>query len=98
MKDFAKSFYKSKAWQHLRDYVMKRDKMLCQDCLKRGLIIPAEEVHHIEPITESNVDNPNITLNENNLISVCRECHKARHHKKNSRRYFVDKNGKCVTR
>lgn len=97
MKDFAKSFYKSQRWQRMREYVMTRDKRLCQDCLKRGLIVVAEEVHHIKPITEENINDSNITLNEMNLVSVCRECHKARHNKKKTKRYFVDANGRVHT-
>lgn len=98
MKDFAKTFYKSQAWQRMREYVMKRDKRLCQDCLKQGLIVIAEEVHHIKPITEENINDVNITLNEDNLVSVCRECHKARHHSRRQQRYFVDKFGHVHTR
>lgn len=96
MKKFAESFYKSKAWHRVREYVYKRDKGLCQDCLKYGLITVAKEVHHIIPITESNISNPEITLNENNLISLCKNCH-ARRHSKKEKRYFVDEYGKITT-
>ena len=86
MKDWAKSFYKSKIWQHMREYIMKRDGRLCQDCLKRGIVTTAEEVHHITPLTPETIMDPSVTLNENNLISLCRECHKARHGQRTSRR------------
>ena len=39
MRDFAKKFYKSKAWQNVREYVIQRDKNLCVDCMKRGKVI-----------------------------------------------------------
>lgn len=69
--------------------------MLCQDCLKKGIYTPAEEVHHIVELTPSNVSDPNIALNADNLISLCRECHRARH-STNSRRYTIDENGKVT--
>lgn len=89
-------FYSSTAWKNLRDNVRKRDHYLCQDCLKKGIQTPAEEVHHITPITAENVNDPEITLNEKNLISLCRECHRKRHEKRH-RRYKVDEFGRVTT-
>ena len=91
-KHWAAFFYSSQAWQHMRDYVFRRDQGLCQDCLKKGRITPAEEVHHITPITPENITDPSITLNEENLISLCKECHKARHGARDYR-YTVDEFG-----
>lgn len=71
---------------------MRRDAFLCVDCLKRGKIIPAEEVHHIIPLTPENISDLNISLGSDNLVSVCRECHKARHGAR-PRRYTVDDRG-----
>ena len=97
MKDFAKEFYFSTAWKGMREYIKKRDGYLCQDCLKKGRITPAEEVHHIIHLTPSNIHDTSITLNEDNLISLCRECHRARHGDKNSRRrYTVDEFGRVT--
>ena len=94
MQDWAKFFYKSKTWQHVRDNVMKRDRGLCQDCLKKGLIVPAEEVHHIIPLQPENITDPSITLNENNLIALCRDCHRKRHGKE--KRYRIDEFGRVT--
>ena len=71
--------------------------MLCQDCLKKGIYTPAEEVHHIVELTPSNVSDPNIALNADNLISLCRECHRARH-STNNKRYTIDENGKVTAK
>ena len=73
---------------------MHRDSFLCQDCLKEGRYTPAEEVHHIEPLTPENINSPSISLNPDNLISLCRECHKKRHGAKQSDRYEVDELGR----
>lgn len=99
MKDWAKFFYKSRQWQHVREYVMQRDRRLCQDCLAKGIITPAEEVHHIIPLQPENITDPSITLNEENLIALCRECHKARHGEHTEeKRYTVDEAGRVIIR
>jgi 5-methylcytosine-specific restriction endonuclease McrA len=95
MKDFAKSFYKSKAWQAVREAAMKRDARLCVDCLAEGRYTPAEEVHHIEELTPENIHDPSVTLNMSNLVSLCRECHKKRHGAR-THRYEVDEFGRVT--
>ena len=72
---------------------MHRDSFLCQDCLAEGRYTPAEEVHHIEPLTPDNISDQSIALNPDNLVSLCRECHKARHSTRRSR-YEVDELGR----
>ena len=72
---------------------MHRDSFLCQDCLAEGRYTPAEEVHHIEPLTPDNISDQSIALNPDNLVSLCRECHKARHSTRQSR-YEVDELGR----
>lgn len=95
MKDFARSFYKSKAWQRVRENVMQRDGRLCVDCLKAGIYRPAEEVHHIEELTPENINDPSISLNMANLVSLCRECHQKRHGARQNR-YKVDEFGRVT--
>ena len=98
MKPWAKKFYKSKAWQQCREYVMQRDHRLCVDCSKTGLITPAEEVHHIIELTQENISDPAIALGPDNLVSLCRECHKKRHgaHDTSERRYIIDEFGRII--
>ena len=95
MQAWAEQFYKSAAWKSIRDTAMKRDAWLCVDCLKSGRVTPAEEVHHIIPLTPENVSDPTVTLNLDNLVSVCRECHKKRHGAR-VRRYTVDEMGRVT--
>lgn len=91
MKPWAEFFYNSPQWKRMRNYCMKRDAYLCQDCLQKGLTVPAEEVHHIIPLTPENIMDPSVTLDEVNLVSLCRECHRARHGQQ--KRYTVDEFG-----
>lgn len=93
MKDFARTFYSSKAWQHTRDAYRKSKRNLCEICLAKGLITPAEIVHHKIELTPENVNDPDITLDWNNLQCVCRECH-ANIHARSGRRWKVDELGR----
>lgn len=68
---WAKKFYESTQWINTRNYIMSKYHCQCQICHER----PAEIVHHIIWLNPSNINNPNITLKEDNLIPVCRECH-----------------------
>ena len=70
-KAFAKSFYNSQAWRDTRKQVLRRDLYTCVYCPNR-----AEEVHHIVPLDALNISDYNISLNPDNLISLCGTCHK----------------------
>ena len=52
--------------------VKKRDKFTCQLCRKQGGYL---NTHHIIPITKQ----PELFANEDNLITLCKECHKLAH-------------------
>jgi 5-methylcytosine-specific restriction endonuclease McrA len=77
-RDFAKAFYKSKAWLAVRNYALKRDSYICK-CYKitgkAECSLPANEVHHIIWLTPKNIHDPNIALNADNLIAINRDCH-----------------------
>lgn len=78
-KDYAKRFYKSKAWRECRvGYITSVDG-LCERCLERGVYTPGYIVHHIKHITPNNINDPNITLNWDNLMYVCHDCHNRIH-------------------
>ena len=79
MKDYARQFYSSKAWQRTRESYAKSKRNLCEVCLAKGIITPAEIVHHKIELTPQNITDPSITLSFDNLQCVCRECHAAAH-------------------
>lgn len=74
-KEFAKKFYSSASWQACRNEYIEKKHHLCENCLKRGIYTPGEIVHHVIEVTPVNIDNPEITLNHNNLELLCRQCH-----------------------
>ena len=77
--DFAKPFYKSKSWQQCRRAYILRVHGLCERCLSRGLYVPGYIVHHKALLTPSNINDPRVTLNHDNLEYVCVECHNLEH-------------------
>lgn len=72
-------FYKSKAWKDCRRGYLEDKGGLCERCLARGLIVPAEIVHHKHYLTEKTIKNPEIALNYDNLEALCFKCHNNEH-------------------
>ena len=96
-----KKFYDSQLWQDTRELALKRDKYLCQMCNK-----PAVHVHHKIHLNESNVDQVEVALNLDNLISLCHSCHDQMHrgehgkgriaHEGEEYNYTFDENGYLI--
>ena len=92
-REFSRNFYKSKAWKKTREYIFTRDHGLCKKC---GA--PGEEVHHIKWLTPKNIDDVKITLGEDNLMLLCRNCHVGIHRKVEATKskYKFNDNGELV--
>ena len=93
----ASDFYKTKARQKCRDAFARSKGGLCERCLKRGLYVPGEIVHHKIYLDEATVHDPEILLSWSNLELLCRKCH-GEEHDSRKRRYTIDEFGKIVTR
>lgn len=78
-KAFAKAFYNSKAWQSCRDsYIAKRvviDGGMCEQCGEH----PGEELHHKTFLNPCNIKNAAVSVNQDNLIWLCKDCHFKEH-------------------
>lgn len=96
-KEYAKAFYSSKAWQDVRNHYAARRHHLCENCMAKNIYRPGEIVHHKEQITPANIERPEVTLNEDNLLLLCRECHEAVH-RKQAKRYVIGENGEVMAR
>lgn len=59
-------------WDVIRGRVLKRDKGLCQLCLRAGVVREAKTVDHIIPKAHGGTDA------DSNLQSLCWPCHKAK--------------------
>lgn len=93
MKDFAESFYKSRAWQRNRAAYAKSVSGLCEDCLDLGEIVPGDIVHHMVELTPENINDPQIAMAWSNLRLCCRDHHRLRHKSRGGRRYTVEPGG-----
>lgn len=57
-----------RSWRRIRDrYIAEHP--LCEECQKYGRLTPAEEVHHIIPLSKGG------TNADSNLMSLCKKCH-----------------------
>lgn len=74
MNNMFMKFYNSKDWKKVRNKIFNKCFGICQECGK-----PGQEVHHIIHLTPHNLDDINITLNEDNLILLCKDCHMKKH-------------------
>ena len=90
-------FYNSKLWNNVRKNVWLKQNLLCSVCGKPVYVdgisdyLPKEKrrigiVHHKIWLDNNNLDDDNITINENNLIGVCFACHSAIHSGRGSTR------------
>ena len=61
-------------WQKIRKVKIGLNP-LCELCERKGRVVPAAVVHHIQPVD----DMPLLRLEINNLMSLCRECHERIH-------------------
>lgn len=97
-RDFAKNFYASTAWKRVRSAYLS-EHPYCERCLERGLIVPAEHVHHKAYIdTPEKVNNPMLALNYDNLESLCEPCHSKEHnaHDQAGTDLYFDSEGNLV--
>lgn len=107
-RDFARALYKSKKWEKLRLCCMTRPvqmgdgrvcpPLMCERCFERtGRLIPAEIAHHKKFVTPENIGDPEVTLNADNIMRVCRDCHARIHYPNDYRpRIVFDTQGRTV--
>jgi len=74
-KEWAKGFYKSKAWQACRDGYMQSQHYICERCGDMAIIC-----HHKTWLTPANINDPTISLNWSQLEALCQSCHNLEHH------------------
>lgn len=74
MKDYARAFYLSRAWEQTRAAYMAYRHGICERCGR-----PARIVHHREYIRPETINDPSVTLDWANLEALCQECHNREH-------------------
>lgn len=83
-------FYKSVPWQVAREIKIREANGKCERCSALG-----EEVHHKIRLTVLNVNNPEISLNQENLELLCKKCHNIEH-KRFSKQQQFDEDGNLM--
>lgn len=94
-KNFSKKLYNSAKWKKIRNYILTRDFYMCKICGE----INCDTVHHIIELTPININDANITLNPDNLITVCKQCHDeihSRNYRPDKARYTFDADGNII--
>jgi len=75
------SCYNSKKHREWRAKVLRRDKYLCQECLRYGRKVQATHAHHVKPIE----DHPELRFDLSNGRALCAACHNKLHPEKGKR-------------
>jgi 5-methylcytosine-specific restriction protein A len=66
--------YQNTAWRKERDNYL-REHPLCEKCLEKGKITPAQDIHHKKSPFKNGEINWNLLYDVNNLMALCKECH-----------------------
>lgn len=77
-----KAFYHTLQWKRKRRKILKRDRYTCRRCRQQGKYKRANTVHHIKKLR----DVPELALTDDNLVSLCAECHEEIHPEKHKKR------------
>lgn len=78
MRKLRQAAYQNTAWRKMRETYLK-EHPLCEDCLAKGKVTPATDVHHLTSPFKKGEVNYNLLLNYGNLAALCKECHGNRH-------------------
>ncbi|MCF0118112.1 MAG: HNH endonuclease [Bacilli bacterium] len=82
-----KRFYRSDRWKIARAIKIASACGMCEKCGK-----PGTEVHHKIHLTPDNVSDPEISVNQENLLLLCKDCHNKEHGRFTTKKevYFDD--------
>ena len=75
----ANPFYATTAWKHKRLEILERDNYECVMCREEGRLTTRNdailEIDHIQELD----DHPELSLENDNLRTLCKACHNKRH-------------------
>lgn len=81
----SQKYYNSLMWKKLRNSYIRKNP-LCEVCLSKDIITPAEHIHHRIPFLTGLTEEQrwSLLLDVDNLMSVCRSCHNEIHRQMHS--------------
>lgn len=73
--------YNKQLWKDLRILKLQETGGLCQICLIRNKITPAEDCHHILTFTnaKTEAERDNLAFDYDNILPLCKNCHSELH-------------------
>lgn len=80
MRKLRQTAYQNKEWRKLREVYMHKHP-ICADCLAKGKVTPAEDIHHAKSPFINGEVNWGLLLDPDNLVSLCKQCHSERHNR-----------------
>lgn len=78
MRKLRQKAYNNTEWRKLRNTFIK-EHPLCEECLRHGKVTAAHDVHHKKSPFINGEINYSLLLDENNLESICQDCHGKEH-------------------
>lgn len=75
--------YASARWQEVARLVRARDGYRCQDCGAEKQGSRSLHLHHVKPWA----GNPDLRFEPDNIVTLCADCHRARHAKGGAAKY-----------
>lgn len=81
MRELRRKAYNNTAWRKMRDTYL-HEHPICEECLKKGKITPAEDIHHKKSPFKGGEINYGLLLDYDNLMAVCKKCHQLIHNQK----------------
>ena len=77
---YRRKIYQSQRWRMLR-LAKLSDSPLCEMCMKKGIVKPAVDIHHIRSFmsVDDDVRRKALAYDYENLMSLCKECHQFIH-------------------
>lgn len=97
MRSIDQKFYSSKEWKQCRKNYIEQHP-LCERCLSKGLVVPADIVHHTIYLSDENYFDPSIAYNFENLEAVCKQCHNTEHFGDKQPRRWMYVDGELITK
>lgn len=85
-------FYRSNEWKRARSIKIACSGGLCEHCNDVGV-----EVHHVIELTPENVTDPSISIAQENLKLLCRDCHNKEHKRFKSKKSYFDEQGNIIS-
>jgi len=85
------NFYKSPAWLAARELKIMYVNGLCERCGQVGI-----EVHHKERLSIDNINESSVSLAQDNLELLCRDCHNDEHGRFIRKNKLFDEDGNFV--